>query len=114
MSQRALQHERDVTGRKDEEIRILTSRLEKSNQHFATEHETVARRDGMIKSMTSQHLEKICQSILEYSIQQQTLFQQDKKARDEGWAALVEEKQKIADEKHSLSNVVNQVKDTVN
>ncbi|KAL9626345.1 MAG: hypothetical protein Q9204_007381, partial [Flavoplaca sp. TL-2023a] len=83
----ALQHERDMTCRKDEEIRILTSRLEKSNQHLATEREIVAKRDDMIKYLTSQHLEEICQSILEYSI-----FQQDEKARDEGWAALVEEK----------------------
>ncbi|KAL8875330.1 MAG: hypothetical protein Q9192_009065, partial [Flavoplaca navasiana] len=93
----ALQHERDMTHRKDEEIRILKSRLEKSNQHLATERETVAKRDDMIKSLTSQHLEKICHSILEYSIQQQTLFQQDKKARDEVCAKLVEEKQRVDD-----------------
>ncbi|KAL8875056.1 MAG: hypothetical protein Q9198_006534, partial [Flavoplaca austrocitrina] len=55
----ALQHERDMTRRKDEEIRILTSRLEKSKQHLTTERETVAKRDDMIKSLTSQHLEEI-------------------------------------------------------
>ncbi|KAL9015848.1 MAG: hypothetical protein Q9180_008838, partial [Flavoplaca navasiana] len=102
----ALQHERDVTRRKDEEVRILTFRLQKSNQHLTTERESVAKRDDMIKSLKSQHPEKICQSILEYSIQQQSLFQHDKQARDEVWAALMEEKQKIADEKQKISDLV--------
>ncbi|KAL9003545.1 MAG: hypothetical protein Q9180_009893, partial [Flavoplaca navasiana] len=62
-------------------------------------NEQVGRLNERVVELTAalQHREKICQEILQFSVQQKSLFQHDKKTRDEVWAKLAEEKQRVDD-----------------